>query len=84
MDDQQPTRPRLVPEGEDKSHEAWPATDRQYGWPHSRNDAPIRARSGTGCALALGIIVVEVGEAWIQRGTNSGNGPCLRRETRTS
>ena len=81
---QQPAGPRLVPKVEDERHEAWPATDRQYGWPHSRDNAPIGARLGSQCAPAPGIGVTEIGEAWTQLGADSCGGPCPRSGTRTS
>ena len=77
-------RPRLIPEGEDERHNAWPATDRKKGWPHSRDDAPIGARPGTRCAIASGIRVMKIGEVWTRRRVNFGGGPCPRSETRTS
>ena len=75
---------RLAPEVEDVRHEAWPATDRRKGWPHNCGDAPIGARSGTRCALALSIEIAEIEEAWTQLRADSGGGPYPRSGTRSS
>ena len=84
MEYQQPAGPRLAPEAEDVRHEAWPTTDRQKGWPHSRDDDPIGARLGTQCALTHSTGVVEMEEAWTQIGVDSNGGPCPQSGTRLS
>ena len=72
MESRQPSGPRLALEAENERHKAWPATDRQQGWPYSLGDASIGARPGTRCALTPSIEVAEIGEAWTHREANSG------------